>query len=56
MEHESDSGSVPLGALGTPARALQKRLKIIGIDTKISELLKTALIHTSRILRQVLEV
>ena len=43
-------------ALGTPAKALEKRLKTIGIETKINELQKTVLIHTSRILRKVLEV
>ena len=34
---------VPLvvGALGTPAKALEKRLKNIGIETKITELQKT---------------
>ena len=42
---------VPLvvGALGTPAKELEKRLKTIGIETKITELQKTVLIHTSRI-------
>ena len=49
---------VPLvvGALGTPAKALEKRLKTIGIETKITELQKTVFIHSSRILRKVLEV
>ena len=49
---------VPLvvGALGTPAKELEKRLKTIGIETKITELQKTVLIHTSRILRKVTEV
>ena len=49
---------VPLvdGALDTPAKALKKRLKTIGIKTKIIELQKTVLIHTNRILRKVLEV
>ena len=49
---------VPLvvGALGTPAKALEKRLKTIGIETKITELQKAVLIHTSRILQKVLEV
>ena len=44
---------VPLvvGTLGNPAKALQKRLKNIGIEkTKITELQKTVLIHTSKIL------
>ena len=49
---------VPLvvGALGTPAKALEKRLKTIGIKRKITELQKTVLIHTSSILQNVLEV
>ena len=49
---------VPLvvGALGSSAKALKKRLKNIGIETKITELQKTVLIHTTRILRKVLEV
>ena len=43
---------VPLvvGALGIPAEALGKRLKAIGIKTKVTELQKTVLIHTRRIL------
>ena len=49
---------VPLvvGVLGTPAKALDKRLETIGIETKITELQKTVLIHTSRILWNVFEV
>ena len=49
---------VPLviGDWGTPAKALEKRLKTIGTETKVTELQKTVLIHTSRILRKVLEV
>ena len=49
---------VPLvvGALGTPAKELEKRLKTIGIETEITELEKTVLIHTSRILLKVTEV
>ena len=39
-----------VGALGTLAKALDKRLKTIGIQTKIIELQKPVLIHTSRIL------
>ena len=48
---------VPLvvGALGNPAKALEKRLKTIGIETKITELQKTVLIHTSRIVRKIFE-
>ena len=48
--------SLVAGAPGTPAKAIEKRLKNIGIETKITDLQKTALIHTSRILQKVLEV
>ena len=49
---------VPLvvGALRTPAKELVRRLKTFGIETKITELQKTVLIHTSRILQEVIEV
>ena len=50
---------VPLvvGTLGSPAKALQKRLKNIGTEnTKITELQKTVLIHTSKILWKVVQV
>ena len=49
---------VPLvvGALRTPTKELEKRLKTFGIETKITELQKTVLIHTSRILQKVIEV
>ena len=45
-----------VAALGTPAKALEKRLKTIGIETKLTELQKTVLIQICRILRKVLEV
>ena len=49
---------VPLevGALVPPAKELEKRLNTIGIEIQITELQKTVLIHTSRILRKVIEV
>ena len=49
---------VPLkvGALGTPVKELEKRLKTICIEIKINELLKAVFIHTSRILRKVIAV
>ena len=49
---------VPLvvGALGTPAKELDKILKTIGIETKTADLQKAVLIHTSKILRKVIEV
>ena len=49
---------VPLvaGALGIPAKELEKRLKTIGTETKITELQKTVLINTRRILQKVTEM
>ena len=49
---------VPLAveAQGTPAKTLEKRLKNMGIETRITELQKTVSIHTSRILQKILEV
>ena len=47
---------VIIGALGTTPKALPKRLKEIGIATRIVELQKTVLLHSARILRQVLEI
>ena len=43
-----------VGAVGTPAKEPEKRLKTIGIETKTTELQKTVLIHTSRILQKVI--
>ena len=45
-----------VGALDTSTQALGKRLKIISLETKITELQKSVLIHTSRILQKVPEV
>jgi len=47
---------VIIGALGTTPSRLRKRLKEIGINTKIVELQKTVLLHSARILRKVLEI
>ena len=47
---------VIIGALGTTPKALPKRLKGIGIDTRIVVLQKTVLLQSARILRQVLEI
>ena len=47
---------VIIGALGTAPKALPKRLKEIGIATRIVELQKTVLLQSARILRQVLEI
>ena len=48
--------SLVAGALGTPAKALEKKFKTLGSEKKITELQKSVLIHTSRIHRKVLEV
>ena len=45
-----------VGALGTTPSKLPKRLKEIGINTKILELQKTVLLHSARILRKVPEI
>ena len=45
-----------IGALGTTPIKLRNWLKKIGIETQITELQKTALLHTARILRKILEV
>ena len=47
---------VIIGALGTTQKALPKRLKEIGISTRILELQKMVLLQSARILRQVLEI
>ena len=56
MEYESDSSPLVVGAQGTPTKELEKRLKTIGIESKITEIQKTVLIHTSKILRKVIKV
>ena len=45
-----------IGALGTTPIKLGNWLKEIGIETQITELQKTVLLHTARILRKVLEI
>ena len=47
---------VVVGALGTTPRLLPKRLKDIGIETRIVDLQKSAILCSARILRKVLEV
>ena len=47
---------VVIGALGAIPKKLKKGLQDLGIETKIVELRKSAVIHTARILRKVLEV
>ena len=51
----SDWKEKNLEYLGTPPKVLCKRLKEIGIETKIVELQKTAILNSARILRKVLE-
>ena len=46
---------IVIGALGTTPKDLHKRLKEIGIETKIVELQKAVILHSARILRKVLE-
>ena len=46
---------VVIGALGTMPKTLVQWLEKIGIETKISDLQKTAILHSARILRKVLE-
>ena len=45
-----------IGALRTTPIKLRNWLKEIGIETQKTELQKTVLLHTSRIIRKVLEV
>ena len=47
---------IVIGALGTIPKTLPERLKDIGIRTNISEIQKTVIFNTARILRKVLEV
>ena len=47
---------IVIGALGTTLKLLRKRLEDIGIDTKVVELQKSAILYSARILRKVLEV
>ena len=44
-----------VGALVTPGKVLEKRLRATGMETKITELQTTVLTHTNRILRKVLD-
>ena len=45
-----------IGALGTTPKKLKKRLEDIGIETRVTELQKTVILHSARILRKVLEI
>ena len=44
------------GALGTTPKKLKKRLEDIGIETRVTELQKTVILHSARILRKVFEI
>ena len=46
---------VVIGALGAIPKRLKKGLQGLGIESKIVELQKSAIIHMARILRKVLE-
>ena len=46
---------ISIGALGASLRDLHKRLKEIGIETKIVELQKKVNLNFTRILRKILE-
>ena len=57
MRHESDGYSYNyIGTLGTTPKQVKKRLEVIGIETRVKELQKTVIIHSSRILRNVFEI
>ena len=47
---------IVIGTLGTTPKKLKKRLKDIGIETKVTELQKAVILHSARILRNVLEI
>ena len=48
--------SVVIGALGTTPRLLRKRIEDIGIETRIVDLQRSAILYSARILRKVLKV
>ena len=45
-----------IGALGTTLKKLEKGLEDIGIEIRVTELQKTVILHSARILRKVLEI
>ena len=47
---------VIIGTLGTTPKNIRKRMDEIGIKIRISDLQKTTIIHSARILRKVLEI
>ena len=48
--------SIIIGTLGTTPKKLKKRLEDIGMETRVTELQKTVILHSARILRKVLEI
>ena len=47
---------IVIGAIGAIPKKLQKRLKQLGIKTRLVEPQKSAILYTARILRMVLEI
>ncbi len=47
---------IVIGALGTAPKRMKKRWEDIGIETRVTELQKTVILHSARILRKVLEI
>ena len=47
---------IVIGTLGTTPKKLKKRLEDIGIETRVTDLQKTVILHSARILRKVLEI
>ena len=47
---------IVIGTLGTTPKKLKKRLEDIGIETRVIELQKTVILHSTRILRKLLEI
>ena len=56
LEYESKSYTTGFGASGTTPPLLAKRLKDIGIGLRITELQKTAILYSARILQKVFEI
>ena len=46
---------IVIGALGTPPKDIKRRVKELGIETRIEEMQKTVILQSARILRRVLE-
>ena len=46
---------IVIGAFGTPPKEIKRRVKELGIETRIEEMQKTVILQSARILRRVLE-